>query len=75
VTFHYRCSTWKDPDTVIDDTRTMTNPMELLLGKKFKVEIFEAMIKTMVVGEVAEFQVPTPVGSIISDISSVFHLY
>ena len=43
---------------MIDNTKKMEKPMELLLGKQFKLEIWEAMLKTMAVGEVAKFTVP-----------------
>lgn len=44
---------------VLDDSRTLgTGPFELLVGRKFKLEIWENMVKTMRIGEIAEFKCP-----------------
>jgi len=40
---------------VIDDSHGYKKPMEMILGKKFKLEVWEALIKTMRQNEVAEF--------------------
>lgn len=56
VTFHYRTSLCDG--TVLDDSRTMggkSKPMELILGKKFKLPVWERVIITMREGEIAEF--------------------
>ena len=46
-------------DCVIDDTRTMgTGPFELLIGRDFKLNVWEDMIKTMQVDEIARFKCP-----------------
>jgi len=42
---------------MIDDSRTMGNPMELILGKKFKLEVWEVIIQKMALNEVACFKV------------------
>lgn len=42
---------------VIDDSRKLTQPMELLIGKQFKLEVWETVVQTMAVNEVAEFHV------------------
>ncbi|XP_015783502.1 AH receptor-interacting protein [Tetranychus urticae] len=42
-------------EKIIDDSRKLGKPMELLIGKKFKLEIWETLIKTMRIGEVARF--------------------
>lgn len=42
---------------MIDDSRTMANMMELVLGKKFKLEVWEAIIQKMALNEVANFKV------------------
>lgn len=49
---------------MIDDSRKLTQPMELLIGKQFKLEVWETAVQTMAVGEVAEFQVDKTVSSI-----------
>ena len=41
--------------TVLDDSRHIEKPMELIFGKKFKLEVWETLLKTMRVKEVAEF--------------------
>ncbi|KAG1681850.1 AH receptor-interacting protein [Nymphon striatum] len=58
VIFHYKTTTASEPDVVIDDSRTMKKPMELILGKKFKLEVWEEFVKTMRVHEVAQFHTP-----------------
>lgn len=56
VKFHYRTSLCDG--TMLDDSRTMgghCKPMELILGKKFKLPVWEQVVTTMREGEVAEF--------------------
>lgn len=50
-----------EEDKVFDDTHKHPKPMELILGKKFKVEIWEIMLNTMVEDEVTKFVVPKAV--------------
>uniref|UniRef100_A0A3P9ISK3 AH receptor-interacting protein n=1 Tax=Oryzias latipes TaxID=8090 RepID=A0A3P9ISK3_ORYLA len=60
VIFHYR--TCKCDGTVLDDSRTMagqSKPMELILGKKFKLAAWERIVITMRPGEIAEFTCDT----------------
>lgn len=46
-------------DHVIDDTRTLgCGPFELLVGRKFKMDVWEDLVKEMLVGEVARFTCP-----------------
>ncbi|XP_055684800.1 AH receptor-interacting protein [Lutzomyia longipalpis] len=55
VRFHYqtkRCSDGK----MIDDSRK-DKPMELVLGKQFKLEVWEVIVQKMAVSEVARFTV------------------
>lgn len=58
VTFHYETRR-ADNQKVIDDSRKVNNgtPMELVLGKKFKLEVWEVMVQKMAVKEVARFTV------------------
>lgn len=45
-----------DEDQLIDDTRVLgLAPFELLIGREFKVPVWEDMVKSMAVGEVARF--------------------
>ena len=57
MTFHYQTRKCDDDHTVIDDSRKNEKPMELIMGKKFKLEIWEKCLKTMKVGEVSSFTV------------------
>ena len=54
------------PDHVIDDTHTLgTGPFELLIGREFKLDIWEKLVKEMLIGEVARFSCPYKVHSVI----------
>ncbi|XP_049576470.1 AH receptor-interacting protein [Syngnathus scovelli] len=56
VVFHYR--TRLCDGTMLDDSRNMggcSKPMELILGKKFKLAVWEQVIITMREGEIADF--------------------
>lgn len=62
VVFHYRTSLCDG--TVLDDSRTMggrSKPMELIMGKKFKLAVWERIVITMIKGEIAEFTCDTKV--------------
>lgn len=44
---------------VIDDTRDLgSGPFELLIGREFKLDIWEKLVREMLVGEVARFSCP-----------------
>ena len=44
---------------VIDDSRIMgTGPFELLIGREFKLSVWEELVRSMRVGEVARFLCP-----------------
>ncbi|KAL4223132.1 Aryl-hydrocarbon-interacting protein-like 1 [Mactra antiquata] len=55
--FHYRTCKCDEDKSVIDDSHKYEKPMELILGKKFKLEVWEVCLKTMKQNEVAEFVV------------------
>ncbi|XP_067205649.1 aryl-hydrocarbon-interacting protein-like 1 [Linepithema humile] len=57
VKFHFKTTKCDSDKTVIDDSKTMENMMELVLGKKFKLEVWEAIIQKMALNEVAHFKV------------------
>lgn len=62
VVFHYRTSLCDGK--VLDDSRTMgghSKPMELILGKKFKLAVWERVVITMRQGEISEFTCDTKV--------------
>ena len=53
--FHF--VTKKIDGTLLDDSRKWDKPMELLIGKKFKLEAWEMCLKTMRLQEVSSFVV------------------
>lgn len=55
--FHYVTKRCDDNSVILDDTRAIKQPMELVLGKKFKLECWEVMIQKMAIDEVARFYV------------------
>ncbi|KAG9460184.1 hypothetical protein GDO78_013715 [Eleutherodactylus coqui] len=55
ATFHYRTLLCDDNRTLLDDSSTREKPMELIIGKKFKLPVWETIICSMREGEVAEF--------------------
>uniref|UniRef100_A0A3Q3WKL5 peptidylprolyl isomerase n=1 Tax=Mola mola TaxID=94237 RepID=A0A3Q3WKL5_MOLML len=60
VVFHYRTSLCDGK--ALDDSRTMggrSKPMELILGKKFKLAVWERVVTTMRQGEISEFTCDT----------------
>lgn len=42
---------------MVDDSRKIGKPMEIIIGKKFKFEVWEAIVKKMSLNEVAKFRV------------------
>lgn len=62
VKFHYETRR-KDNQVVIDDSRIMKEPMVLVLGKKFKLEVWEVIVKKMSLNEVARFTVDKQVNT------------
>jgi len=61
VTFRYQTRLCDDDRTVIDDNRKDKKPMELIFGKKFKLEVWETCLKSMRVDEVASYIVDASV--------------
>lgn len=58
VTFHFQTRLGNEEGTLLDDSRKMgIEPMVLVLGKKFKLEVWEAIVQQMALNEVAEFTV------------------
>lgn len=63
VTFHIKAEVCEEEEEeeeeakVIDDSRQWKEPMELILGKKFKLEVLEACIRAMLPGETASFNI------------------
>ncbi|XP_006812772.1 AH receptor-interacting protein-like [Saccoglossus kowalevskii] len=57
VKFHYKTVKLDDARTVLDDSKKYGKPMELIIGKQFKLEVWEKCIKTMRLNEVAQYTV------------------
>ena len=57
VWFHFRTLIVKEGDErqLLDDSRQHNQPFELLIGKQFKLDVWEKLVKTMRIEEVAEF--------------------
>ncbi|MEQ2273788.1 Aryl-hydrocarbon-interacting protein-like 1, partial [Xenotaenia resolanae] len=55
VTFHFRTQLCDDERTVIDDSKKVGTPMEIVIGNMFKLDIWETLLSSMRTGEVAEF--------------------
>ncbi|XP_043273267.1 AH receptor-interacting protein [Venturia canescens] len=55
VMFHFTTNKCNNDKTLIDDSRKIGRPMELVLGKQFKLEVWEAMVQKMALNEVARF--------------------
>ncbi|CAH0585568.1 unnamed protein product [Chrysodeixis includens] len=57
---HFHFQTWKlgDERVLLDDSRKIgkKEPMVLVIGHKFKLEVWETIVKMMAVGEVSSFQ-------------------
>lgn len=60
--FHFKTFRRKDDgeEVVIDDSRKLGKPFELLIGKEFKMPVLEEFIKTMREGEVSHFTAIKP---------------
>ncbi|KAM9606816.1 AH receptor-interacting protein isoform 3-T3 [Morphnus guianensis] len=56
ATFHYRTLRCGDEEAPLDDSRARGKPMELIAGKKFKLPVWEAALRTMRPGERARFR-------------------
>uniref|UniRef100_A0AAX7W6R4 Aryl-hydrocarbon-interacting protein-like 1 n=1 Tax=Astatotilapia calliptera TaxID=8154 RepID=A0AAX7W6R4_ASTCA len=61
VTFHFRTQLCDDERTVIDDSKAVGTPMEIVIGNMFKLDIWETLLSSMRIGEVAEFWCDTVV--------------
>ncbi|XP_077778909.1 aryl-hydrocarbon-interacting protein-like 1 isoform X2 [Podarcis muralis] len=55
ITFHFQTLKDNFERTVIDDSRGPGIPMEIIVGKMFKIEVWETLLTSMRIGEVAEF--------------------
>lgn len=55
LVFHFQTLLDDLERTVIDDSRPAGRPAEIFVGKLFKMEVWETLLTSMRVGEVAEF--------------------
>uniref|UniRef100_A0A667WR97 Aryl hydrocarbon receptor interacting protein like 2 n=1 Tax=Myripristis murdjan TaxID=586833 RepID=A0A667WR97_9TELE len=55
LVFHFQTLLDNFERTVIDDSRLAKRPAEIFVGKMFKMEVWETLLTSMRVGEVAEF--------------------
>lgn len=55
LVFHFQTLLDNFERTVIDDSRLAGRPAEIFVGKMFKMEVWESLLMSMRVGEVAEF--------------------
>ncbi|KAG5269180.1 hypothetical protein AALO_G00199170 [Alosa alosa] len=55
VKFHFRTMLCDDDRTVIDDSKKVDMPMEIVIGNMFKLDIWETLLASMRIGEVSEF--------------------
>lgn len=62
ATFHYRTLRCGGDEAPLDDSRARGKPMELIAGKKFKLPVWEAALRTMRPGERARFRCDAKVG-------------
>lgn len=53
--FHFQTLLDNFERTVIDDSRKNKQPTEIFVGKMFKMEVWEVLLTSMRVDEVAEF--------------------
>lgn len=44
-----------DDRTVLDDSKKVGMPMEVVIGNMFKLDVWEVLLKSMRIGEVSEF--------------------
>lgn len=55
MTFHFRTQLCNDEHTVIDDSKKVGTPMEVVIGNMFKLDVWEILLTSMRIGEVAKF--------------------
>lgn len=55
LVFHFQTLLDNFERTVIDDSRKNKCPTEIFMGRMFKMEVWEVLLTSMRIGEVAEF--------------------
>ncbi|XP_044748448.1 AH receptor-interacting protein [Coccinella septempunctata] len=59
VHFHFQTRILNNDNTLLDDSKKLGQgkPVELLIGKKFKLEVWESILRGMALNEVSRFRV------------------
>ncbi|XP_061198185.1 AH receptor-interacting protein-like [Saccostrea echinata] len=73
--FHFRTEICDEENTVLDDSHKYNKPMEIILGKKFKLEVWETCLRTMRLNEVACFTVEKSHTSVYPVVSKTLREY
>lgn len=63
MTFHFQTKLINKDEQIIDDSRKYKKPMQLVLGRKFKLPVWETLIQAMALNEVSEFVVDKSVSA------------
>lgn len=71
LVFHFQTLLDNFERTVIDDSRLAGRPAEIFVGKMFKMEVWETLLTSMRVGEVAEFWCD----AVVSDCSGILEAW
>ncbi|GFY75749.1 AH receptor-interacting protein [Trichonephila inaurata madagascariensis] len=61
ITFHFQTCMLNDngePLDCVDDSKKIGRPMEIILGKQFKMPVWEKCLEAMKLGEISKFTVP-----------------
>lgn len=70
MTFHFRTMLCSDDRTVLDDSKKVGVPMEVVIGNMFKLDVWEILLKSMRIREVAEFWCDIIVSAIVQFFSN-----
>lgn len=75
MTFHFRTQLCDDERTVLDDSKKVGTPMEIVIGNMFKLDIWETLLSSMRIGEVSEFWCDTIVSEEERQGCLIFYFY
>lgn len=68
VKFHFQTRKAGNGNIVIDDSRNMKEPMQLVIGLKFKLEVWEVIVQKMALHEISSFTVDKSVSRLFQKI-------
>lgn len=60
-----------DDRTVLDDSKKVGVPMEVVFGNMFKLDVWETLLRSMRIGEVSEFWCDIIVSTIVQNNSNL----